>query len=150
MSYDSGIYVPFLPVITGLKRRLIGALTRSRTELRGLQNRCIASNASRAWCRRQDLNPQPSPYEGAALPLRHAGIDALIQSIKRPGLARPKEIPRCPETTVCRPTKGDQYRISGPPYVLAGTAILNSKTHYVITRLVAAGGDPPAPIAGCN
>jgi hypothetical protein len=31
-----------------------------------------------------------------------------------------------PETTVCRPTEGDQYRISGPSYVLAGTAILNS------------------------
>jgi hypothetical protein len=29
-----------------------------------------------------------------------------------------------PETTVCRSTKGDQYRISGPSYVLAGTAIL--------------------------
>src|SRR4051812_38605502 len=32
-----------------------------------------------------------------------------------------------PETTVCRPTEGDQYRISGPSYVLAGTAILNPK-----------------------
>src|SRR5882757_4254877 len=35
-----------------------------------------------------------------------------------------------PETTVCRPTEGDQYRISGPSYVLAGTAILNSKNRF--------------------
>jgi hypothetical protein len=40
---------------------------------------------------------------------------------------------RCPETTVCRPTKGDQYRISGPPYVLAGTAILN-RNHFKSSR----------------
>ena len=44
---------------------------------------------------------------------------------KRPGPTRPKH--SLPETTVCRPTEGDQYRISGPSYVLAGTAILNSK-----------------------
>jgi hypothetical protein len=43
---------------------------------------------------------------------------------KRPGPTRPKR--SLPETTVCRPTEGDQYRISGPSYVLAGTAILNS------------------------
>jgi hypothetical protein len=51
---------------------------------------------------------------------------------KRPGPTRPKR--SLPETTVCRPTKGDQYRISGPSYVLAGTAILNSETLHVITR----------------
>ena len=49
------------------------------------------------------------------------------------GTPRPKKI-ALPETTVCRPTEGDQYRISGPSYVLAGTAILNSKTLHVITR----------------
>src|SRR5258705_9495658 len=43
---------------------------------------------------------------------------------KRPGLSRPKRKSSLPETTVCRSTKGDQYRISGPSYVLAGTAIL--------------------------
>src|SRR5882724_1346176 len=38
-----------------------------------------------------------------------------------------------PETTVCRSTKGDQYRISGPSYVLAGTAILK-RNHFTSSR----------------
>jgi hypothetical protein len=40
------------------------------------------------------------------------------------GLIPAKRKSALPETTVCRSTKGDQYRISGPSYVLAGTAIL--------------------------
>src|SRR5882672_11796190 len=54
---------------------------------------------------------------------------------KRPGLSRPKRKSSLPETTVCRSTKGDQYRISGPSYVLAGTAILkkiNSRHHATL------------------
>jgi hypothetical protein len=43
------------------------------------------------------------------------------------------EIASLPETTVCRPTEGDQYRISGPSYVLAGTAILN-RNHFMSSR----------------
>jgi hypothetical protein len=43
------------------------------------------------------------------------------------GRDQPGQKRSLPETTICRPTKGDQYRISGPSYVLAGTAILNSK-----------------------
>jgi hypothetical protein len=35
-----------------------------------------------------------------------------------------------PETTVCRSTEGDQYRISGLPYVLAGATVLNSN-HFM-------------------
>jgi hypothetical protein len=55
------------------------------------------------------------------------------------------EIASLPETTVCRPTKGDQYRISGPSYVLAGTAILNSKSLQLIKRPRDAGDCLPAP-----
>ena len=56
------------------------------------------------------------------------------ENLQTAGRPRPMEIVSLPETTVCRPTKGDQYRISGPSYVLAGTAILNSKSLQVITR----------------
>ena len=52
---------------------------------------------------------------------------------KRPRRTRPIENLRCPETTVCRSTKGDQYRISGPSYVLAGTAILK-RNHFTSSR----------------
>jgi hypothetical protein len=56
------------------------------------------------------------------------------------------EIVSLPETTVCRPTKGDQYRISGPSYVLAGTAILNSKSLQMIKRPHDPGSCPPAAL----
>lgn len=29
--------------------------------------------SARRWCRRQDLNPQPSAYKAGALPLSYAG-----------------------------------------------------------------------------
>ena len=60
------------------------------------------------------------------------------------GRDQPGQKRSLPETTVCRPTEGDQYRISGPSYVLAGTAILNSKTLHVITRPHGARGFPLA------
>jgi hypothetical protein len=60
------------------------------------------------------------------------------------GRDQPGQKNSLPETTVCRPTEGDQYRISGPSYVLAGTAILNSKTLHVITRPHGARGFPRA------
>ena len=62
------------------------------------------------------------------------------------GRDQPGQKRSLPETTVCRPTEGDQYRISGPSYVLAGTAILNSKTLHVITRPRSARGFPLAEI----
>jgi hypothetical protein len=68
--------------------------------------------------------------------------------LRRPNLQTPASLPaieNCslPETTVCRSTKGDQYRISGPSYVLAGTAILNS---IRVMQRFAACGCPPASI----
>src|SRR5882724_1265416 len=83
----------------------------------------------RAWCRRPGLNWRPLRYECTALPLRHAGNEIH----ERPVRARPIEKSSLPETTVCRPTKGNQYRISGPSYVLAGTAILN-RNHFKSSR----------------
>jgi hypothetical protein len=62
------------------------------------------------------------------------------------GRDQPGQKRSLPETTVCRPTEGDQYRISGPSYVLAGTAILNSKTLHVITRPHSARGRPRAEL----
>jgi hypothetical protein len=73
------------------------------------------------WGRRRGSNPRPWLYK--ILHFRRATPARKIY--KRPGPTRPKH--SLPETTVCRPTEGDQYRISGPSYVLAGTAILNSK-----------------------
>jgi hypothetical protein len=73
------------------------------------------------WWRRRGSNFRSWLYKNPALPLGYAGKKIH----KRPGPTRPKH--SLPETTVCRPTEGDQYRISGPSYVLAGTAILNSK-----------------------
>ena len=62
------------------------------------------------------------------------------------GPGKPGQKRSLPETTVCRPTEGDQYRISGPSYVLAGTAILNSKKLHVITRPHDARGFPLAEL----
>ena len=90
------------------------------------------------WWRRRGSNFRSWLYKNPALPLGYAGKKIH----KRPGPTRPKH--SLPETTVCRPTEGDQYRISGPSYVLAGTAILNSKTLHVITRPDDARGFPPA------
>jgi hypothetical protein len=86
---------------------------------------------------------RPLRYECTALPLRHAGNEIH----KRPVRARPIEKSSLPETTVCRSTKGDQYRISGPSYVLAGTAILNSNH---VMQTFAARGCPPASIGSGN
>jgi hypothetical protein len=62
------------------------------------------------------------------------------------GRDQPGQKRSLPETTVCRPTEGDQYRISGPSYVLAGTAILNSKMLHVITRRHSPRGFPRAEL----
>ena len=85
------------------------------------------------------MNWRPLRYECTALPLRHAGNEIH----KRPVRARPIEKSSLPETTVCRSTKGDQYRISGPSYVLAGTAILK-RNHFTSSRDLSA----PAVIRG--
>src|SRR5882757_5494905 len=92
--------------------------------------RLLSILAMRAWCRRPGLNWRPLRYECTALPLRHAGNEIH----KRPVGARPIEKSSLPETTVCRSTKGDQYRISGPSYVLAGTAILKRNHFTSFTR----------------
>jgi hypothetical protein len=63
-------------------------------------------------------------------------MPALLPAIKKFAL---------PETTVCRSTKGDQYRISGPSYVLAGTAILKRNQSNFMQPL-AARGYPQASI----
>ena len=90
------------------------------------------------WCRRRGSNARPWLYKNPALPLCNAG-KKFTNGRDQPGQKR-----SLPETTVCRPTEGDQYRISGPSYVLAGTAILNSKLLHAIKRPHDAGNRPPA------
>ena len=80
------------------------------------------------WRWREGSSLRVSVYKTAALHLSYANLKFTNGRDK----TRPIEIASLPETTVCRPTKGNQYRISGPSYVLAGTAILNSKSLHVI------------------
>jgi hypothetical protein len=68
------------------------------------------------------------PVERIELPtiaLRRRCTAAVLHRLKfTNGRDLPGQKHSLPETTVCRSTKGDRYRISGPSYVLAGTAIL--------------------------
>ena len=92
------------------------------------------------WCRRRGSNARSgfpkTLHSRCATP-----ANKFTNGRDQPGQKR-----SLPETTVCRPTEGDQYRISGPSYVLAGTAILNSKTLHFITRPRSARGLPLAEI----
>jgi hypothetical protein len=106
-----------------------------------------------------------SALRGRRSTLSYAGVIGVGEEDRTPGLGftktlhfrramparkftngrdQPGQKRSLPETTVCRPTEGDQYRISGPSYVLAGTAILNSKKLHVITRPHDARGFPLA------
>ena len=90
------------------------------------------------WYRRRGSNARPWLYKNL-----HFRCAAPARKFTN-GRDQPGQKRSLPETTVCRPTEGDQYRISGPSYVLAGTAILNSKTLHVITRPHGARGFPLA------
>jgi hypothetical protein len=113
--------------------RVVDSLT---SALRG--RRSTLSYAGMIVAGGEDRASDPGFTKNPVPPLCYAGKKIH----KRPGPTRPKH--SLPETTVCRPTEGDQYRISGPSYVLAGTAILNSKTLHVITRPHGARGFPLA------
>ena len=94
--------------------RVVDSLT---SALRG--RRSTLSYAGMIGAGGEDRTANPG-FTKTLLPLGYASKKIH----KQPGPTRPKH--SLPETTVCRPTEGDQYRISGPSYVLAGTAILNS------------------------
>ena len=124
---------------------------RHRTDSKSVASTSWASGAK--WCHRRGLNARPRPYQERALPtergdgareggrlpdlrVTRAALYAELrghdwwrrrQEKFTNGRDQPGQKNSLPETTVCRPTEGDQYRISGPSYVLAGTAILNSK-----------------------
>jgi hypothetical protein len=59
---------------------------------------------------------------------------ALPREFTNAGIAAGNQNLSLPETTVCRSIEGDQYRISGLPYVLAGATILNSKSAHAVSR----------------
>src|SRR6185295_20230364 len=116
--------------------RVVDSLT---SALRGRRSTLIY--AGMIGCRRRGSNARSWLYK---TPLHFRGAAPANKFTN--GRDQPGQKRSLPETTVCRPTEGDQYRISGPSYVLAGTAILNSKTLHVITRPRSARGFPLAEI----
>src|SRR5215212_8167144 len=95
------------------------------------------------WCSTTDSNRHRTDSKSVASASWASGAKWCQEKFTN-GRDQPGQKRSLPETTVCRPTEGDQYRISGPSYVLAGTAILNSKTLHVITLPHGARGSPLA------
>ena len=79
----------------------------------------IAQSTTEKWCPQQGLSLRASAYKTAALHLSYAGFGARIEIIKRPSLARPKQLRyRKPPCTV--PPKGTSTELAGRLMSLQG------------------------------